>query len=470
MKQARVPSLYLVIKTRKSVLYIPGLSLSLSAEIHLQVEMKRIVESYIRRQALCVPADKLLVALSGGADSVALLHVLLQLGFVCEAVHCNFHLRGDESNRDEEFVRLLCKEFHVKLHVTHFDTVRISEERHVSIEMAARDLRYTWFEEVRRASGAVYIAVAHHRDDSLETFLLNLLRGTGINGLLGIRPQNGCVIRPLLCVTRKEIIGYLDKHRLSYVTDSSNLATDYTRNKIRLRLLPLMEEINPSVREALQRTAENLSEAATIYNMSIAESRRSVMNGDGNIDIPQLLLQPSPEAVLHEVFYPLGFNDAQIQDILRAARSSKSGRSFTSPNWRVVKDRDRLLIAPCSENRPPQLSMQLVERTPQFRIPHPADGRHLRLTAWVDADKLVGELTLRPWHQGDRFVPFGMKCSKLVSDYLTDRKFSLIDKERQWVLCSGEEIVWLVGERADNRFRVDEMTKQVMIIKLVPEE
>lgn len=193
-----------------------------------------------------MPTDKVIIALSGGADSVALLCLLQTLGYNCEAAHCNFHLRGKESDRDEAFVCQLCAKRQVPLHIVHFNTVRTAEERHISIEMAARELRYEWFEEIRRKSGANVIAVAHHRDDSVETLLLNLIRGTGINGLRGIRPKNEHIVRPLLCLDRKEIINYLNRTGQDYVTDSTNLQDEYTRNKIRLNLLPMMQEINPS--------------------------------------------------------------------------------------------------------------------------------------------------------------------------------------------------------------------------------
>ena len=227
--------------------------------------MQKVVQ-YIERHKLFSLDDKILVALSGGADSVALLRLLLSLGYTCEAAHCNFHLRGAESDRDEHFVRQLCLEHRVTLHTVHFNTEQEAKERHISIEMAARELRYAWFEKTREACSAAVIAVAHHQDDSVETLLLNLIRGTGINGLRGIRPRNGHIVRPLLCLDRKEITGYLESIGQSYVTDSTNLQDEYTRNKIRLNLLPMMQEINPSVKESILKTAEHLDDAASIYN------------------------------------------------------------------------------------------------------------------------------------------------------------------------------------------------------------
>ena len=221
---------------------------------------------YIEKEHLFLPDDKLLVALSGGADSVALLRVLHTAGYQCEAAHCNFHLRGEESNRDERFVRQLCQKYGIHLHTIDFNTTQYATEKHISIEMAARELRYQWFEKIRKECQADVVAVAHHQDDSIETILLNLIRGTGITGLLGIRPRNGTIVRPLLCINREEIIRYLQNIGQDYVTDSTNLEDEYTRNKIRLNLLPLMQEINPSVKNSLIETSNHLNDVATIYN------------------------------------------------------------------------------------------------------------------------------------------------------------------------------------------------------------
>ncbi|KAA6337326.1 tRNA(Ile)-lysidine synthase, partial [termite gut metagenome] len=214
------------------------------------------VAQYIKQEELLLPAGKALVALSGGADSVALLRILLSLGYDCEATHCNFCLRGEESDRDEAFVRELCRELHIPLHVTSFETSQYAKEKHVSIEMAARELRYNWFAEIKETSGASAIAVAHHKDDNAETLLLNLIRGTGINGLCGIRPKNGDIVRPLLCLSRDEITDYLRHIKQEYVTDSTNLQDEYTRNKIRRHILPLMREINPSIADSLVATGK----------------------------------------------------------------------------------------------------------------------------------------------------------------------------------------------------------------------
>lgn len=416
------------------------------------------ITEYIHRNQLFHPEDKILVALSGGADSVALLRLLLSSGYTCEAAHCNFHLRGKESDRDEAFVRRLCTEQQVPLHSVHFETRRIAEERRISIEMAARDLRYEWFEKVRIASGAAVIAVAHHQDDSVETLLLNLIRGTGINGLRGIRPKNGYVVRPLLCLSRKDIIDYLNGIGQDYVTDSTNLQDEYTRNKIRLNLIPMMQEINPSVKESIFNTAEHLSDAAVLYKRCIEEGKLRIQTEKG-ICIDALMQEPAPETLLFEILHPLGFNATQVNDLYHAL-NGQPGKVFKADGWRVLKDREQLLIEPLQEATPPVLETKEYIYTPDFVIPRDKE------TACFDADKLLHPLSLRLWQQGDSFVPFGMKGRKKVSDYLTNLKLPLSHKEQQWVLCCGEDIVWLVEERTDDRFRIDEKTKRVLIIKV----
>ena len=426
--------------------------------IFADMEEKKVYR-YIEEEQLFGPEDRILVALSGGADSVALLRMLCLSSYHCEAAHCNFHLRGEESDRDERFVRRLCKELQVPLHVAHFNTAEEAAVRHISIEMAARELRYAWFEEVKKECGAAVVAVAHHADDSVETFLLNLIRGTGINGLRGIRPKNGHIVRPLLCLSRGEIVAYLQRLGQPFVTDSTNLQDEYTRNKIRLNLLPMLEEINPSVKTGILQTARHLDDAACIYKKGIEEARRRVQMPEG-IRIDVLLREAAPETVLYEILAPLGFNTAQVGDIFRSL-TGQAGKVFSAQDWKVVKDRQFLLIQAASKAEPPQLQQETFDYTSAFVIPRDKD------TACFDADKLAGPFSLRLWRRGDTFIPFGMKGRKKVSDYLTDRKFSLLQKERQWVLCCGEEIAWLVGERSDNRFRVDEKTRRVIVVRKV---
>lgn len=423
--------------------------------------IEKKIAQYIDNERLFPINARIIVALSGGADSVALLRILHTLGYDCEAAHCNFHLRGTESDRDEMFDRKLCKTMRTPLHTIDFATEQYAIEKKISIEMAARELRYQWFVEIKEKTKADVIAVAHHQDDSVETVLLNLIRGTGINGLLGIRPKNGDIVRPLLCISRKEITDYLQNAGQEYMTDSTNLQDEYTRNKIRLNLLPLMQEINPLVKEHIIDTSNYLNDVNRIYNKGIEEGKQRVIE-KGNIRIVPLLKEPSPEALLFEILYPLGFNAAQTKNIL-AMLEGQTGKQFISKDgWRVVKNRELLLIdkKEKQENPPFCLIKEEKEYTKDFIIPH---EKHI---ACFDTDKLIGEINLRKWQTGDIFIPFGMKGKKKVSDYLTDRKFSIIQKENQWVLCCGDKIIWIVGERTDNRFRIDEKTKKVTVFKM----
>ncbi|MDL2305399.1 tRNA lysidine(34) synthetase TilS [Bacteroides sp. OttesenSCG-928-D19] len=428
--------------------------------------IKSRISHFIEKQKLITGNDKILVALSGGADSVALLHVLISLKYNCVAAHCNFRLRDSESDRDELFVRRLCNSLQVPLHVVHFDTRQYAAQNKISIEMAARELRYNWFAQVKEATNASVIAIAHHQNDSTETMLLNLIRGTGINGLLGIRPKNGDIVRPLLCVTRNEIIEYLQQLNQDYVTDSTNLSDEFTRNKIRLKLIPLMQEINPSVNQSLVETGDYLQEVANIYHIYIEEARKRVGNKDG-IVISRLLEEISPRALLFEILHPLGFNSTQIENVFLALQSTPGKQFFSNSGYRLVRDREILFIIPPRDDNdicPFELVTEENIYTPDFAIPREKD------IACLDADKITQPLTARKWQHGDAFIPFGMKGRKLVSDYMTDRKYSILQKENQWVLCSDDAIVWLIGERMDNRFRIDEHTKRVLVVRMKKKE
>lgn len=422
--------------------------------------LERRIERYITEKGLFGKQDKLVVALSGGADSVALLRALLSLGYDCMAAHCNFHLRADESDRDEAFVRKLCDILSVPLEVVHFQTSDYAKEKGLSIEMAARELRYEWFEDIRQKHGASYIAVAHHKDDNVETFLLNLSRGTGINGLKGIMPKNGWIVRPLLEVGRDDILKYLKNIGQDYVTDSTNLEDIYTRNKIRLDIIPLFKQINPSFCDSVCETAIRLSDVAAIYRQAIHSAMERVMVSSDALSIEKLLREVSPQAILFEWLSPLGFNSTQIKDIMRSLKSI-SGKIFYSNNWTLLRDRDRLLLKNKTvDNEEYKLNVRSFSLESGFEVPK------INYIAYIDADKLCGELKLRKWKSGDRFVPFGMKGFKKIRDYLRDRKLSLFEKENVMVVTSGEEIVWVVNERTDNRFRIDSNTKTVVELKV----
>ena len=430
------------------------------------------VETYIKKERLLSREGLHLVALSGGADSVALLRVLLEMGYGIEAVHCNFHLRGDESNRDEQFVKNLCLNHDVPLHLIHFDTAEYASLHQVSIEMAARELRYRYFDQLRQDIGAETVCVAHHRDDAVETFLMNLLRGSGIHGLTGIRPRNGYIVRPLLCVSRQDILQYLDSIGQNYVTDSTNLVDDVLRNKIRLRLIPLLDEMNPGASDNIARTATYLSEAEKVYNAfcSVKEGNASPLS----LPISDIKDFPSPLCLLYEWLSPLGFNRTQIEQLLVSLDGSPGSKEFTSPTHTLVIDRERLVVEPVSEPMRPVC----IPEPGNYRM---SDGCLLKVEsssditisktpdcATIDLSKVQFPLTLRPVREGDAFCPFGMTGHRLVSDYLTDLKLSVLEKRRQLVVTDATDtILWLVGHRTDNRFRVTNDTNNILRLTLM---
>ena len=442
------------------------------------------VADFIAKHQLLSHDGLHVVALSGGADSVALLRILCDLGYHVEAAHCNFHLRGEESDRDEQFVKILCQSLNVQLHLIHFDTAEYASLHQVSIEMAARELRYGYFRQLRDDIGAETVCVAHHRDDAVETLLMNLLRGAGIHGLTGIRPRNGHIVRPLLGVSRQEILEYLDSIGQDYVTDSTNLQPDVLRNKVRLQLIPLLEQLSPGASDNIARSANYLSEAEKVYNASLSTLRaqgRSAMPlaTEGTQELPQCALpissimdSPSPLCLLHEWLSPYGFNRSQIDQLL-ACLDGESGREFTSPTHTLVVDRDRLVVEPVSAPMKPhvipepgnyRLTEKLclkVDTTDDISISKLAD------CATLDKEKVSFPLTVRPVQSGDVFCPFGMEGHKLVSDFLTDSKLSLLEKRRQLVVTDATgAILWLVGLRTDNRFRVTPQTTTILRLSL----
>lgn len=438
--------------------------------------MRDLVRAYIEKYQLLTENRPVLVGVSGGADSIALLTILVELGYSCIAAHCNFHLRGEESLRDERFTKEYVEKLQIPFVKIDFETEQYAAENHLSIEMAARELRYRWFEKQRIHWEAQAIAVAHHRDDNVETLLMNLIRGTGIRGLSGIQPKNGFVVRPMLAVSREEIQNWFAKRNLSYVTDSTNLSDAYTRNFIRLRILPLLEEVNPSVKKAIARTSEHLAATEVIYLQVIEEARKEVFDSENRLSIAALMKYPAPNSVLYELLKVYGFSRSVVEDIY-SSLTKESGKVFFSSSFRLIKDRDYLLFSPLVKEEiqeyilngdekewigPIELSFESVVITTDFQI------RKEKNIAYFDADKLTFPLTLRKWQEGDWFIPFGMKGRKKLSDYFSDRKFSRLEKEQTWLLCSGDTIIWIVGERSDNRFCLDKMTKRALVVNFFP--
>ena len=440
------------------------------------------IHDFIRHNRLMDKNKKYLVALSGGADSVSLILALKELGFDVDAVHCNFHLRGKESERDEQFCISLCKKKGIEIHIVHFNTMEYAALHKISIEMAARNLRYAYFEQLRNDICADGICVGHHREDSVETLLINLIRGTGINGLTGINPKNGFILRPMLCVSRADIEKYLNDKGQDFVTDSTNLIDDVTRNKIRLNLMPLIRSINPSADKDIANTANRINEAAKVFNNAIekaADRVSTVMGGYTIINIPSLLNEISPEYTLYNILSRFSFSPATIEDIYNKLQTQvQSGKIFSSATHRILIDRNDIIVEPIDKGTDkrmtvPECGTYVYSETTKLRIKETEIDGSFKISrekhvASFDATKVKFPIKIRKTEKGDWFVPFGMNGKKLISDYLTDRKVSLFDKQRQLVITDADEnIIWIVGERPDNRFKIESGSAKALVIELV---
>ncbi len=433
------------------------------------------VEVYIEKHKLLKANNLYIVALSGGADSVALLLLLKEHGFNVHAAHCNFLLRDAESDRDESFCVSLCQQLGVELHRAHFCTREYAELHKVSIEMAARELRYRWFGQLCQDLGAAGVCVAHHRDDSVETVLLNLVRGTGLRGLTGIQPRSELVVpcgqdvqkqmklvvlRPLLCVSRAEIEAFLAEKGQEYVTDSTNLEADVQRNVIRLEVLPLLQKLNPAVAENIQRTAENLSEAQQVLIVTIAS-----INSSNILNLSDLNKYGSSEYLAFEWLRKYGFNGDQVRQILDA----ETGRIVSSATgYDVLKDRERLIVEPALEPfnpmRIPEEGTYILDGNKRFSVrKKPVYVSKESHIATLDAANVRFPLTIRRVEEGDWMQPYGMKGRKLLSDLMTDLKMTVFEKRRQLVVVDSQGVVvWLVGVRVDQRMTVSATTDFVL--------
>lgn len=448
--------------------------------------LQKIAE-YIDCHQLLKADGKYLVALSGGADSVSLLLALHSLGYQIEACHCNFRLRGKESDRDEDFCVSLCMRLHIPLHRIHFDTMEYAHLHKMSIEMAARDLRYRYFEQLRRDIEADGICVAHHSNDNVETVLINLIRGTGLRGLTGISPKNGYILRPMLGVSREDILTFLTTEQQDFVTDSTNLVDDVVRNKIRLNILPLLAEINPSVVENIAAMTCYLSEAdkmlqAVVEQAQLATHTHLEALNDDLVSISKkgVLAQVSPSYTLYILLTPYGFTGNAIQEILSSINAS--GKIWISATHQLVIDRDAILvkrkstaIGPTSsaQHKIPETGLYRLSELQSIRVSIYEKGNgfkpsRLSQLITLDADQVAFPLNVRATQRGDRFHPFGMRGTKLVSDYLTDKKKNFFEKQAQRVITDAQgSIIWLIGERTSEDYRITQNTTRILEIELI---
>jgi len=423
--------------------------------------------------------NHILLTVSGGVDSMVMLDLFSKSNFKIKVAHCNFQLRGEESERDMQFVEQKCKEYQLPLFVKRFPTKEYAQKNKISIQMAARDLRYAWFESLREEHNLDFIAMAHHLDDQAETFFINLIRGTGIAGLHGILPKKGRLIRPLMFITRAQVEQYALENGVDFVEDSSNASDKYLRNYIRHNLLPLFINQNTNFITNLARTIVNIADIEQVFKLHAKTLFNSMLEIKGNtiiLNIQKLLEINDLKPYLSEFLTQYGFNEASISDVYDSLNTDKSGLRFFSEDYRLLKDRSELVITPLTHGDeedamdffiidedfntelPIDISFEFQKNTPTFN----SDS----CFAYFDKKKVNFPLVLRHWKKGDVFYPFGLSGKKLISDFFIDNKFSIAQKEASWLLCSGEEVMWVVGHRSDNRFRVDENTQEILILKL----
>ena len=433
---------------------------------------------YVEKNGLFTCDDRILLTVSGGVDSMVMLSLFVRNGYRVGVAHCNFQLRGAESDEDELLVAAEARKYGVPCYNRRFETLAEMERTGESMEMAARRLRYAWFEELRRDEGYTAVAVAHHADDSIETFFINLLRGTGLRGLTGISTHVGHVIRPLMFASRKEILEYAVAEKIPFREDSSNRSTKYLRNKIRLGLVPRIREINPKFTSLMRRNLGRLTDAQLFIDHAVERIRAEAVRSDGELDIidPGRLDPGFPRGfVIYELLgTAYGFKGDVIDALCRALDQGATGRRFYARDRVAWIDRGKIVVGPIPGDDPCEVEVPAgavrsycgnsVLYYEYLDIDAVEELCVLEQCALLDADRLRFPLTLRLWHEGDAFVPFGMTGRKKVSDYLIDAKVSAAEKGRQFVLLSGSDIVWLVGRRIDDRYRITAETENVLRI------
>ncbi len=422
---------------------------------------------------------KIILAISGGIDSMVMLHLFQKTSFTFRVAHCNFQLRGDESERDMNFVQNYCLENQIEYDIVRFDTISFAKTNKLSIQMAARELRYNWFKELKDNYHYDYISTAHNLDDLAETFLINLSRGTGLAGLHGIPAKSQDLIRPLLFASRKSISEYAIINKVSFVEDSSNQSTKYLRNKIRHQILPFFVENNPQFLLNISKLAGYVDKVENFLSVQTNLALKSMIELKGEniiLDIAKLKQLDNHEIYFREFLRGYKFSFATVELIWQSIHSDKSGIWFDSPIYRLLKDRNEMVLFPANTKinndlaeewlitselevlAPIQLQCDILSEKPSK---FPSDSNIL----WVDYDKISFPLTIRKWKHGDYFYPFGMKGKKLLSDFFIDNKISILEKDEVLLLLSNDSIIWIIGMRSDNRFKVDSNTKRILMIK-----
>lgn len=432
---------------------------------------------FIRKNNLANQDDSILAAVSGGIDSMVMYNLLHKAGFKIAVAHCNFGLRGEESDADEQFVKYQCLMSGVAFHSIKFDTIDYAKEYKLSTQVAARELRYNYFDELVKEYKYTKVAIAHNLNDVSETLLLNLTRGTGIKGLAGIKASNGNVIRPLLFATRQEIEIFSQQHDIKFREDSSNSTTKYKRNFIRHKIIPELKQLNPVVDRSIAFTANHIQEAIWLVEEQIDRIRKSVVTVNGNdvlFSIDQLRKERCASFFMVEELSNYGFSPSSASQVVDLI-NSESGRRVESQSHAIYRDRNNLILVERKSSMNDCLSIDAsirkIETPINLNIDLFDDVTNLLIernpsVALIDFDKLKFPLSLRVWADGDKFMPFGMNGYKKISDFLVDNKVPMHKKSNVYVLLSGNEIVWVIGYRIDNRFRIDKGTKKVLRFEL----
>ncbi len=444
------------------------------------VNFQNTIQQFICKHQLLQPNERVLVGVSGGKDSICLIHLLHTLGYKCTVAHMNFTLRGSDADADESFVVEWCKEREISCYHKKVDTRTFASANGLSIEMAARELRYNYFYEILEKEAIDKIAVGHHKNDQAETLINNLVRGTGLRGLAAMKPISGKVIRPLLCVTREDIDAYIQTYKLWFRTDVTNADSEITRNHYRHIVLPELEKINPSIIETLSQTSLRMNEVQQWLDTEIekfSEENTRQTENELRIDRKAVLNHPHQKLCLFELLHPYGINNAQLTELTEAL-SKPGGQIWTTPEYNLTLANDAILIQPKQRESeyPPVL---IYSETSTIEVPlrlnfetmvsyQLSDLSFNNQTAYFDYKKLQFPLTLRKWEAGDRFIPFGMKGSKKVSDLFTDLKINRFEKEKAFVLLSGNEIIWVVGYRTSEKFKLTTDSTPAFKIMLKP--
>jgi tRNA(Ile)-lysidine synthase len=435
-------------------------------------------ESFIKQYALFDPTERVLLAVSGGRDSVLLAHLFHKSRYSFAIAHCNFMLRGEESAADENFSKALAQSFNVPFYSTRFSTAEYSSSHHISIQMAARDLRYQWLEEIRSENNYQYLAVAHHQNDTIETMLLNLTRGTGIAGLHGILPKRGKIIRPLLFLTRPEIDQLVVEENISYRDDASNESTKYARNKIRLEVIPKLKELNPNLEETFEANRRRFVDLEILLNEKVNEVKTNLFkeqpSGEIYIDLHSIKQLHPINTLLYNLFSPFNFMEPVLHDLVRSW-NGQSGKVFESPTHTILIDRERLILSKRIVFNWPEIALQQDDKEVSwanktyFNWTIAASAFQLQRAATIaqlDAERLIFPLIIRTWQAGDYFYPLGMGGKKKLSDFFTELKIPLNHKQNIAILVNGNgDILYVDGYRIDDRYKVNAETKKVYIFE-----